>query len=30
MSVELELELRSLEPGDHAYLLFDSAAGADD
>jgi len=30
MSVELELELRNLRPGDHACLLFDSAAGADD
>jgi len=30
MSVELELELRSLKLGDHACLLFDSAAGADD
>lgn len=30
MSVELELELRSLKPGDHACLLFDGAGGADD
>ena len=30
MSVELELELRNLRPGDHACLLFDSAASADD
>jgi signal transduction histidine kinase len=30
MSVELELELRSLQLGDHACLLFDSAASADD
>jgi signal transduction histidine kinase len=30
MSVELELELRNLTPGDHACLLFDSAASADD
>jgi signal transduction histidine kinase len=30
MSVELELELRSLKPGDHACQLFDRAGGADD
>jgi signal transduction histidine kinase len=30
MSTELELELRNLKPGDHACLLFDGAARADD